>query len=135
MAKFDIELDQHRYCRSIVKKYLESVGCPKKKRHEIPLSIDFIPTSDDCSENEAKARELEVEYNIDFTCCVGSLIYLGIKWSDISYAVNKRAKYTRKLGRKHFEALLYLLRYLRDNDNLGLHYYSNIENANCTEHL
>jgi hypothetical protein len=57
------------------------------------LSIDFTPTSDDSSENEAKAWELETDNNIDFASCVGSLIYLGMTRADISYAVNKLAKY------------------------------------------
>jgi hypothetical protein len=56
LANFDIELDQHRYCRSIVKKYLDSAGCAKNiRKHDTPLSIEFIPMSDDCSENEIKA--------------------------------------------------------------------------------
>ncbi len=136
LSNFDIELDQHRYCRSIVKKYLDSAGCPKNNRkYNTPLSLEFIPTSDDCSENEAKAQELATEYNIDFASCVGSLIYLGMTRTDISYAVNKLAKYTRKPGRNHFEALLHLLRYLRDNDNLGLQYYSNIQEAPLTKML
>jgi hypothetical protein len=85
LSNFDIELDQHRYCRSIVKKYLDSAGCPKNNRkHETPLSLEFIPTSDHCSENETKAQELETEYNIDFASCVGSLIYLGMMHPDIS---------------------------------------------------
>ncbi len=85
LSNFDIELDQHRYCRSIVKKYLDSAGCPKNNmKHETPLSLEFIPTSDDCSENETKAQELETEYSIDFASCVGSLIYLGIMHPDIS---------------------------------------------------
>lgn len=88
-------------------------GCPKNNRkYETPLSIELIPSPDDCSENEANARDLEVEYDIDFTCCVGSLIYLGMTHTDISYAVNKLAKYTQKPGRNHFEVLLHLLRYL-----------------------
>jgi hypothetical protein len=51
------------------------------------LSIDFTPTSDDSSENEAKAWELETDNNIDFASCVGSLIYLGMTRADISYAL------------------------------------------------
>jgi transposase InsO family protein len=136
LSNFDIELDQHRYCRSIVKKYLDSAGCPKNNRkHDTSLSLEFIPTSDDCSEDEAKAQALAMEYNIDFASCVGSLIYLGMTRTDISYAVNKLAKYTRKPGRNYFEALLHLLRYLRDNDNLGLRYYSNIQEAPLTKML
>jgi hypothetical protein len=34
------------------------------------------------------------------------------------------AKVTRKPGKMHFEALIHLLRYLRDNPNLGVTIYS-----------
>jgi hypothetical protein len=43
---------------------------------------------------------------------------------NIVYAVNKLAKFTRKPGIKHSEALLHLLRYLRDNPLLGIKFYS-----------
>jgi hypothetical protein len=75
---------------------------------------------------------LQSEYNIDFASCVGSLIYLGMTCVDISYAVNKMVKYTRRLGRKHFEVLIHLLRYLRDNSYLGLRYYSDINESPLT---
>jgi hypothetical protein len=99
------------------------------------LSIEFIPTSDDCSENEAKAQEIEAEYNIDFASNVGSLIHLGMTRTDILYAVNKLAKYTCKPGRKHFDALLHLLQCLRDHSNLELCYYSNIQDSPLTKML
>jgi hypothetical protein len=78
--------------------------------------------------NEKDSTALQSEYNIDFASCVGSLIYLGMTRVDISYAVNKMAKYTRNPGRKHFDMLVHLLRYLRDNSHLGLRYYSEINN-------
>jgi hypothetical protein len=114
-------LDQSSYCLSIVKKYLETAGAPKNDREHItPLALDFIPTSDDCSASEDVARELEKEYNIDFASCIGSLIYLGMTRCDIVYAVNKLAKFTRQPGQNHFEGLLHVLRYLRDNARLGI---------------
>ena len=104
LANFDIELDQSRYCMSLVKKYLNAAGAPKVDRlHATPLALDFVPTSDDCSLNEETAKRLENEYNIDFAS-VGSLIYLGMTRCDIVHAVNKLAKYTRQPGRNHFEA-------------------------------
>lgn len=54
---------------------------------------------------------------------------------DISYAVNKLAKHTRKPGNKHFEVLLHLLRYLHDSSYLGLCYYSNIDESPLTKML
>jgi hypothetical protein len=136
LANFDIELDQNRYCASIVKKYLDQAGAPKNiRQHDTPLSIDFIPTSDDCSATDEDATKLGIMYNIDFASCIGSLIYLGMTRMDITYAINKLAKYTRKPGQKHFEALLHLLRYLRDNNNLGLRYYSSVQDAPITQML
>jgi hypothetical protein len=130
LANYDIELDQSRYCLSIVKKYLETAGAPKNDRQHItPLALDFVPTSDDCSPNEDVARKLEKEYNIDFASCIGSLIYLGMTRCDILYVVNKLAKFTRQPGRNHFEALLHLLRYLCDNALMGIRFYSDLSRA------
>ena len=59
LANHDIELDQSRYCLSIVKRYLDTAGCPKNnRRHETPLALDFVPTSDYCSNSEAEAKKL-----------------------------------------------------------------------------
>jgi hypothetical protein len=49
--------------------------------------------------------------------------------TDILYAVNKLAKYTRRPGRNHFEAILHLLRYLRDNTLYGVRFYSEIDES------
>jgi hypothetical protein len=130
LANFDIELDQSRYCMALVKKYLDVAGAPKVDRlHATPLALDFVPTSDDCSADEEIAKRLEQEYNIDFASCIGSLIYLGMTRCDIVHAVNKLAKYTRQPGRNHFEALLHVLRYLRDNSLMGIRFYSNLTRA------
>jgi len=126
-ANFDIELDQSRYCKSIVKRYLDSAGCPKNLcQHDMPLPAGITPTNDDCSNSEEEAENVTTQYNIDFASCVGLLIYLGMMRTDILFAVNKLAKYTRKPGKMHFEVIIHLLRYLRDNTMYGLQYYSDI---------
>jgi hypothetical protein len=134
LANFDIALDQSRYCMALVKKYLDVASAPKVDRlHTTPLALDFVPTSDDCSADEETAKRLEKEYNIDFASCVRSLIYLGMTRCDIVHAVNKLAKYTRQPGRNHFEALLHVLRYLRDNSLMGTHFYSDLTRAPLIE--
>jgi hypothetical protein len=65
----------------------------------MPLPSGFTLTSKDCSSSEQEAHHLELQYNIDFASFVGSLIYLGMMQTDILYAVNKLAKYTRKPGK------------------------------------
>ena len=45
---------------------------------------------------------------------------------DLSFAVHKLAKFSSNPGKVHFECLLHLVRYIRDNNNLGLDYYADI---------
>jgi hypothetical protein len=100
LASYDIILDQTRYCSSIIKKYLDSVGCKNvSRKHTIPLPCDFVPTSEDCSETEEKAAILMDEYKLDYASCIGSLIYLSQTRPDIIFAVNKLARYMRKPGK------------------------------------
>jgi len=130
LKNFDIEIDQSHYCNAIVKKYLDTTGCARNIRHhDTPLPSGFIPTSDDCSGTEAECVEISTAFNIDFASCIGSLIYLSMTRTDIIFAVNKLAKYTRKPGKVHFEALIHLLRYLRDNSLYGIWFYSVIEES------
>jgi hypothetical protein len=90
LANFDIELDQSRYCQSLVKKYLDTVGTKKDTAtHTTPLPSGFIPSTEDLSNNETAAKQLAEEYNIDYASCIGSQIYLGMTRTDVLYAVNK----------------------------------------------
>lgn len=67
LSNYDIELDQIRYCSAVVKKYLDAMGAPKVTRHhETPLTLDFVPTADDCSATEEEANQLSASYNNDY---------------------------------------------------------------------
>jgi hypothetical protein len=130
LKNYDIKLDKSQYCRAIVQKYLDTAGCAKNTRqHDTPLPSGFIPTSNDCGTTDAEFAELTTTFNIDFVSCIGSLIYLSMTRTDIIFAVNKLAKYMRKPGKVHFEALIHLLRYLRDNSSYGICFYSIIKDA------
>jgi hypothetical protein len=136
LASHDIILDQTRYCKAIIKKYLDSVGCKNvSRKHTIPLPCDFVPTSEDCSESEEKAAILVEEYKLDYASCIGSLIYLSQTRTDIIFAVNKLARYMRRPGKAHFDALAHLLRYLRDNNNYGVRFFSDYSSSPLYQHL
>jgi hypothetical protein len=125
-----VELDQSRYCLSIIKKYLDPAGAKKVTHsHTTPLPMDFVPMADDCSIDDGTSEKLIVEYNLHYTSCIGSLIYLAMTRTDIIYAINKLAKFSRRPGKVHFEALLHVLRYLRDNCHHGIRFYSNSDDA------
>ena len=54
---------------------------------------------------------------------------------DLSFAVHKLEKFSDNLGKVHFEGLVHLLRYIRDNNTLGLKYYVDLNDAPVTDIL
>ena len=54
---------------------------------------------------------------------------------DLSFAVHKLAKVSANPGKVHFEGLVHLLRYIRDNKTLDLKYYSDMNDAPVTDLL
>ena len=75
------------------------------------------------------------EYTIHYRYCVGSLNYILSKIVDLCFAVRKLEKFSSNPDEVHFESLVHLLRYIRDNKKLGLRYYSNIEDTPLSELL
>ena len=53
----------------------------------------------------------------------------------LSFAVQKLAKFLANPGKVHFEGLVHLLRYIRDNKTLGLKYYVDLNDAPVTDLL
>ena len=54
---------------------------------------------------------------------------------DLIFEVQKLAKFSANPGKVHFERLVHLLRYIRDNRNLGLKYYADLNDAPVTDLL
>ena len=54
---------------------------------------------------------------------------------ELSFAVHKLAKFSANPGKVHFEVLVHLLRYIRDNQTLGLKYYADLNDAPMTDLL
>ena len=126
-AFYNITIDQLRYCLSLVKRFLDKAGCKKVVQfHNSSLPAIFVPSSADNYTDLTQVGLLQEEYNIDYASCIGALIYLSQTCTDILFAVNKLAKYSKKPGEVHMQALIHLLRYLRDNSYLGVKFYCNI---------
>ena len=53
----------------------------------------------------------------------------------MSFAGHKLAKFSANPGKVHFEGLIYLLRYIRDNNTLGLKYCADLNDAPVTDLL
>ena len=51
------------------------------------------------------------------------------------FCITQVGKFSSNPGNVHFEGLVHLLRYIRDNKNLGLKYYTEIEYAPLSDIL
>jgi len=129
-GNFDISLDQSRYAKNIVQRYLfESNADIQDKKFNKPLPDGFIATKEDVSKDEKDVKALEKEFGFQYPSIVGALIYILSTRPDLSFAVHKLARFMTVPGRKHFEAMVHVLHYLRDNILLGLKFYSDFSRA------
>ena len=127
---FNITLDQSRYSKSIVKRYLMPAGIKKIDRAvNTILPSDFVPTKNDCAETVELSKEMQKEYNIDYPSCIRSLIFLSNTRPDMTFGINKLAKFMVKPGEKHMLALVHLLKYLSYHTELGITFYSDIKKS------
>ncbi|KAG8503337.1 hypothetical protein CXB51_001297 [Gossypium anomalum] len=106
------------------KGYIEKVLCrfnmQSAKPVSTPLAAHFIlssalsPQSDD---------EIEYMSHVPYSSAVGSLMYAIIcSRPDLSYAVNAVSKYMANLGKEHWKAVQWILRYLRGTTNVCLRF-------------
>ena len=51
----------------------------------------------------------------------------------MSFAVQILSKISENSGKFHFEGLIHILRYIRDNKTLGLKYYADMNDAPVTD--
>ena len=133
---YNITVDQDRYARMLTRRHLGDVVIESKARkHDRTLPDGFVASKQDESKTEEEATQLGTEYRIDYASAIGGLIYLIATRPDITFAVTKLAKFMKKPGRKHYLALMWLLRYLRENPSFGITYYSNMAEAPITRIL
>ena len=130
MKDHSIYVDQARYDISIVAKYLNTATVKAStKFYKTTFPSDMIFTKDDTSSSDEQVEKLTREFNIHYRACIGSLIYLLSKWVDLSFAVQKLETFSENPGKVHFEGLVHILRYIRDNMTLGLKYYADMNDA------
>ena len=95
----------------------------------------MIFTKDDTSTSDEQVEKLTREFNIHYRDFICSLIYILSTRVDLSFTVHKLEKFSANPGKVHFEVLIHLLRYLRDNKTLVLKYYADMNDAPVTDLL
>ena len=86
--------DQARYATSIVAKYLDTATVKVRTNfYKTTLPADTIFTKEDISTSDEQVEKLTRGYNIHYRACIVSLIYLFSTRVDLSFEVNKLAKF------------------------------------------
>ena len=107
-------LSQESYIEKILKRFnmdqSKPVTCPLPPQSK--LSKKMSPSTE-----EDRAMMEKVPY----ASAIGSLMYAMVcTRPDIAYAVGKTSRYLANLGKQHWEAVKWILRYLRAQLVLGL---------------
>ena len=89
----------------------------------------MIFTKADASTSDEQVENLNREFNIHYRYFIGSLIDFYLQRVDLSFALHRLENISSKPGKVHFEVLVHLLRYIRDNNTLGLKYYADMKSA------
>ena len=131
-----ISVYQARYATSVFEKYLDTATVKvSNKFYKTTLPADMIFTKTNVSTSDEQVEKLTREYDIHYRSCIGSLIYLLSIRVDLNFAVHKLAKFSENPGKVHFDGLVHLLRYIRENKTLGHKYYADMNDAPVTDLL
>ena len=103
--------------------------------YKTTLPSEMIFTKSDTFTSDEQVENLTRKFNIHYRAPIGSLVDLLSTRVDLSFAVHKLAKFSANSGKAHFEGLVHLLRYIKDNKTLGLKYYASRNDATVSELL
>jgi hypothetical protein len=113
-----ITLDQHRYVLNMLKQYDSGNILPARKT---PLPTDFVFTKTNHPTTASEIAKLPSKYNnIDFRSAICTLLYLAYNTrADILFAVSNLSKACVCPGSQDYEAVLWLLGYLKTQPSLA----------------
>jgi hypothetical protein len=124
----NIYLDQQRYSKAVVKRYIPNASLipteADKLKYASPLPADMTFTSADrCLDKEA-LKELETIYGFRPIEAVASLNFLSNTAFEELFAIRKLCSHMQFPGERHFKALLHLLHHIRCHPPNALCYYT-----------
>ena len=131
-----IPVDQSRYTTSIVTKYLDTSAVKAGPRfYKTIFPYDMIFTKYDAYTSDEKVDKLNREYQYSLQSFYWIIYYLISTRVGLSFSVHKLANFSSNPGKVHFEGLLHILRYIRDNKTLGLKFHADMNDAPVSEIL
>ena len=130
MRDHSISLDQAIYDNSIGAKYLDTATVKSSKKfYNTTLPSDMIFTKANASTSNYQVEKLTREFNIHYRDLFWKLIYLLSTRVYLSFIVHKLAKFSLNPDKVNLEGLVNLLIYIRENNTLGLKYYTDMKDA------
>lgn len=115
-VKGELSLDQQSYVEAMLEKF-QMANC-----HAVATPFEPSLRLDKSMCPNTKEEEEEMK-NVPYKEAIGSLTYLSqVTRPDISYAVNAVSQYSSNPGRKHWEAVKRIFRYLRGTAGDRLRY-------------
>nr|GEY80439.1 retrovirus-related Pol polyprotein from transposon TNT 1-94 [Tanacetum cinerariifolium] len=109
-----------------VSKILNNFRINNGKSVKMPLGGHFKLSLKDCSVRDCDVERMS---KVPYANAVGSLMYLMVcTRPDIAYAVSVVSRYLANPGKNHWEAVKWILKYLRGIANVGLVYGTDRDN-------
>lgn len=116
-------LSQKRYLEKVLSRF----GMEKAKPVSTPLAAHFRLSAAQSPKTDAQKAEMA---NVPYASAVGSVMYAMIcTRPDIAQAVSLVSRYMANPGKDHWQALKWLLRYLKGTLDVGLMFDRNQMNA------
>ena len=113
--------------KSYIEKVLESFGIHRSKPVSTLLATHFKPLVDLSPQSE---EEKEHRSRVPYASAVGSMMYAIVcTHLDILQAVSVVSRYMANPGKEHWQAVKWILRYLRGTANVVLVYYRAFTNS------
>ncbi|RDX62691.1 hypothetical protein CR513_58952, partial [Mucuna pruriens] len=122
--------------KDYIEKILKRFNMHNAKPARIPIAGHFKLSKSQCPKNEEEREEMN---KVPYSSAVGSLMYAMVcTRPDIGYAVGVVSRFLSDPGKEHWEAVKWILRYLRGtakrslcfgNENLKLIGYSDSDMA------
>ena len=126
----NIIIDQDQYVKNIVSRF-EKLFKHAFKLKDSPLPTSFVPTKKDSPTTDTEIKEVKIRFgNLNYRSIIGALLYVSCcTRPDITYAVNKLAKFSNNPGITHFRAIIHLIGFIKGNSNKGIKFYANVKDS------
>ncbi|GJU84542.1 putative RNA-directed DNA polymerase [Tanacetum coccineum] len=104
--------------REIYKEQPEGFNMDKAKVVSSPLTPNFKLTDKDCPSSKKNIEKMD---RVPYASAVGSLMYAMVcTRPDLAHAVGVVSRFLSNPGKKHWEAVKWIFRYLRGTSKLGI---------------